>query len=198
MRFTLFSIDSDDLSVTISMRENCQKSGAKCSSGGNVEKNNESALKDWKWPLKHESQQKSFGGRKSELQAMTTETWESIKELWGQKKWTTSSRQQFIIQKIIISIIGPWPPSFSLIIYQRNYIRSYNIRNTNLEASNGWWSTLILTLQAVIITQLHRRPVRIMHIIHNMHTLAFIYCEILTLYGKKFWLYKYSVTKIQN
>ena len=46
MGFTLFSIDSDDLSVTISMGENYQKMGAKYSSGGNLEKNNESALKD--------------------------------------------------------------------------------------------------------------------------------------------------------
>ena len=46
IRFALFSKDSDDLSVTISMEENYQKLGAKCSSGGNLEKNNESALKD--------------------------------------------------------------------------------------------------------------------------------------------------------
>ena len=46
MKFTLFFIDSDDLSVTISMEENYRKTGAKCSSGGNVEKNNESTLKD--------------------------------------------------------------------------------------------------------------------------------------------------------
>ena len=69
IRFALFSKDSDDLSVTISMEENYQKLGAKCSFGGNLEKNNESALKDWKWPLKHESQQKNSGGRKSELEA---------------------------------------------------------------------------------------------------------------------------------
>ena len=36
MKFTLFSIDSDDLSVTISMEENYQKMGAKCSSTGNL------------------------------------------------------------------------------------------------------------------------------------------------------------------
>ena len=38
MRFTLFSIDSDDLGVTISMEENYQKLGAKYSLGGNLEK----------------------------------------------------------------------------------------------------------------------------------------------------------------
>ena len=46
MRLASFSKDSDDLSVTISMEENYQKLGAKYSSGGNLEKNNESALKD--------------------------------------------------------------------------------------------------------------------------------------------------------
>ena len=37
MKFTLFSIDSDDLSVTISMEENYQKMGAKYGSGYNLE-----------------------------------------------------------------------------------------------------------------------------------------------------------------
>ena len=46
MRFAQFSKDSDNLSVIISMGENYQKLGEKCSSGGNLEKNNESALKD--------------------------------------------------------------------------------------------------------------------------------------------------------
>ena len=45
MGFFLFSIDSDDLSVTISMGENYQKSEAKCSSRGNL-KEKQSALKD--------------------------------------------------------------------------------------------------------------------------------------------------------
>ena len=36
MRFATFSKDSDNLSVTISMEENYQKSGAKCSTGGNL------------------------------------------------------------------------------------------------------------------------------------------------------------------
>ena len=48
IRFALFSNDSDDLSVTICMEENYQEPRAKCSSGGNLEKNNESALKDSK------------------------------------------------------------------------------------------------------------------------------------------------------
>ena len=48
MRFALSSKDSDDLSVTISMGENYQEPGAKCSSRGNLGKNNESALKDSK------------------------------------------------------------------------------------------------------------------------------------------------------
>ena len=37
MKFTLFSIDSDDLGVTISMEENYQKMGAKYGSGSNLE-----------------------------------------------------------------------------------------------------------------------------------------------------------------
>ena len=37
IKFALFSKDSDDLSITISMEENYQKSGAKYSSGGNLE-----------------------------------------------------------------------------------------------------------------------------------------------------------------
>ena len=37
MKFTLFSIDSDDRSVTISMEENYRKMGAKYSSEGNLE-----------------------------------------------------------------------------------------------------------------------------------------------------------------
>ena len=41
MGFILFSIDSDDLSVTISMGENCQEPEAKCSSGGNL------GIKQW-------------------------------------------------------------------------------------------------------------------------------------------------------
>ena len=85
MKFTLFSIDSDDLSVTISMEENYQKMGAKYGSGSNLEaKQSEDKI------LKYENQQKGFEGRKS-------------------------NRQQFII-------IRSWSPSFSLIIYQRNYI----------------------------------------------------------------------------
>ena len=36
MRFALFSKDNDDLSVTISIEENHQKLGPKCSSGGNL------------------------------------------------------------------------------------------------------------------------------------------------------------------
>ena len=37
MRFALFSKDSDDLSVTISMEENYQEPGEKYSSEGNLE-----------------------------------------------------------------------------------------------------------------------------------------------------------------
>ena len=53
MRFTLFSIDSDDLGVTISMEENYQKMGAKYGSGSNLEaKQSEDKI------LKYENQQK--------------------------------------------------------------------------------------------------------------------------------------------
>ena len=46
IRFALFSKDGDDLSVTISIEENYKKLGTKYSSGGNLVRNNESALKD--------------------------------------------------------------------------------------------------------------------------------------------------------
>ena len=63
MGFTLFSIDSDDLSVTIFMEESYQKPGAECSSRDNLGQNNlHSKTEDG--PLKHESQQKSSRGRK--------------------------------------------------------------------------------------------------------------------------------------
>ena len=60
MRFTLFSIDSDDLSVTIFMEENYQKMGAKYGSGSNLE-----AKQSEDKTLKYENQQKKF----RELQA---------------------------------------------------------------------------------------------------------------------------------
>ena len=46
MNWALVFKKIDDLNVTNFMEENYQKPGVKCSSGGNVEKNNESALKD--------------------------------------------------------------------------------------------------------------------------------------------------------
>ena len=53
MRFTLLSIDSDDLSVTIFMEENYQKMGEKYGSGSNLEtKQSEDKI------LKYENQQK--------------------------------------------------------------------------------------------------------------------------------------------
>ena len=107
------------------------------------------------------------------------------------------NRQQFIF-------IRSWSSSFSLIIYQRNYIRSSNIRNTNLKTSNVQICKWLiqhshLTFWAAIITLLHRRPVRIMHIIHaytcihllwNTCTLIVLICIVK--------LYRYSVTNIQN
>ena len=63
MKFTLFSIDSDDLSVTISMEENYQKMGAKYGSGYNLE-----AKQSEDKTLKYENQQKKFQGRKSNRQ----------------------------------------------------------------------------------------------------------------------------------
>ena len=63
MKFTLFSIDSDDLSVTIFMEENYQKMGAKYGSGSNLEEK-QSGDKT----LKYENQQKKFRGRKSNRQ----------------------------------------------------------------------------------------------------------------------------------
>ena len=46
-------------------------------------------------------------------------------------------KQQTTVHHSGIIIIKPWSPSFSLIIYQRNYIWSSNIRSTNLEAFNA-------------------------------------------------------------
>ena len=70
MRFAQFSKDSDDLSVTISMGEDYQKSGAKCSSGGNLEAKKSLHLKIE--DKKCESQQKSFGIRKVNYKQQTT------------------------------------------------------------------------------------------------------------------------------
>ena len=112
-------------------------------------------------------------------------------------RYHTSSSKMKVQQKIMSSNVRPWTPSFSLIIYQRNYIRSSSTKSTNSEAFKAQiWKLLIkhvvLILQAVNIILLHRRPsvrimsssVRIMHIIHNMHTLAYICCKILTFHGK--------------
>ena len=57
MRFTLFSIDSDDRRVTISMEENYQKMGAKYGSGSNLE-----AKQSEDKTLNYENQQKKFRG----------------------------------------------------------------------------------------------------------------------------------------
>ena len=63
MGFTLFSIDSDDLSVTIFMEESYQKPGVECSSRDNLGQNNlHSKTQDR--TLKGKSHQKSYGGRK--------------------------------------------------------------------------------------------------------------------------------------
>ena len=59
MKFTMFSIDNDDLSVTISMQENYQKMGAKYGSGSNLE-----AKQSEDKTLKYENQQKKFRGQK--------------------------------------------------------------------------------------------------------------------------------------
>ena len=65
MKFTIFSIDSDDLSVTISMEENYQKMGAKYGSGSNLE-----AKQCEDKTLKYENRKKNSGGRKNKLQAI--------------------------------------------------------------------------------------------------------------------------------
>ena len=63
MRLAPFSKDSDDLSVTNSIEENCQKSGAKCSSGDNLGQNNlHSKTEDG--TLEYESQQEDSRNRK--------------------------------------------------------------------------------------------------------------------------------------
>ena len=168
MRFTLFSID---LSVTISMVENYQKMGAKCSSEGNLKAKIvcTQRLKIEHWRVK--SQQKSSGGRKSEIQTASNNS--------SFMNYYLNHQAKRIISEALTSEIP-------------------TLKHPMLKSANGWWSILILTPRAAIITPLHRRPVKIMHIIHSMHTLAFICCEILALYGKEFWLYRYSVTNIQN
>ena len=111
--------------------------------------------------------------------------------------------------------------SFS-VIYQRNYIGSSNIKSTNFEpfkAQIGKLLTkhIVLTLRAANIILLYRRPsvrimssgVRIIHIIHCMHTLAYICCKILTFHDKVYETYqgcmntllltfKISVCKLQE
>ena len=63
MRLAPFSKDSDDLSVTNSMEENCQKLGAKCSSRDNLGQNNlHSKTEDG--TLEYESQQEDSRDRK--------------------------------------------------------------------------------------------------------------------------------------
>ena len=68
----------------------------------------------------------SLHSKTENLNHQAIETWESTKEFWGQKKWNTSSKQQFIIHELLSQSSG-----------QANYIWSSNIRNTNLEASNA-------------------------------------------------------------
>ena len=70
MRFAQFSKDSDDLSVTISMGENCQKSGAKLAQGAIYEKIMSLHSKIQNETLNCKIQQKSPGGIKSGLQVI--------------------------------------------------------------------------------------------------------------------------------
>ena len=151
-------------------RKIIRNQGAKCSSGGNLKKekimNLHLGAKQWictqRLGMEHWNMRvsKRVLGQKSKLRA--TDNSSSSHGLhplaWSSTKRTTSE-----------ALTSEIP----------------TLRHPRLKSTSGWWSTLILTLQDAIITLLHRRPVRIMHIIHNMHTLAFICCEILALYGKR-------------
>ena len=112
MRFTLFSMILVSPSLWKKTIRNWGQNVAQGAIWGKI-MNLHSKIEDK--TLNCKSQQKSSGVRKVNYKQQTT-----VHHL-----------------KIIISIIRPWSPSFSLIIYQRNYIRSSNIRSTNLEASNA-------------------------------------------------------------
>ena len=112
-------------------------------------------------------------------------------------RYHTNSSKTKVQQQIMSSNVRPWTPPSSLVIYQRNYIESSSTKSTNYEAFKAQiWKLLIkhviLILQAANIILLHRRPsvrimsssVRIMHIIHSMHTLVYICCKILTFHDK--------------
>ena len=127
------------------------------------------------------------GAERSKLQAYEYIRYHtSISKKFNNKSWA------------LVSVHGFLPSS--LVIYQRNYIRSSSTRSTNFEAfKTQMWKLLmrhvVLILWATSIILLHRRPsvrimssnVRIMHIIHSMHTLAYICYKILTFHDKSLW-----------
>ena len=107
--------------------------------------------------------------------------------------------RQKVQQQIMSSSVRPWTSSSSLVIYQGNYIRRSSSRSTNFEVFKAQIGKLlmkhiVLTLRATNIILLHRRPsirimsssIRIMHIIHRMHTLAYICCKYLLFMIKVF------------
>ena len=97
------------------------------------------------------------------------------------------------VQQIISSSVMPWIPTLQFGHLSKELHWKLQHQSTNSEAFKAQiWKLLIkhvfLILQAVNIILLHKRPsvrimrssVRIMHIIHSMHTLAYICCKILT------------------
>ena len=125
--------------------------GAKYSSGGNLKKkimNLHLGAKQWictqRLGMEHWNMRvsKRVLGQKSKLQA------------------TDNSSSSHGLHPLAWS-------SIEGITYEALILKIPTSRHPRLKSASGWWSTLILTLQAAIITLLHRRPIRIMHIIHK-------------------------------
>ena len=119
------------------------------------------------------------------------------KRVLGQKKVNYKQQATIHHSRIIISIIKPWSPSFTLTISQRNYIRSSNIRSTNLEAFNAQVCKYIKHHHSYTSSCTEDPLGSCIAYIACIHLHTFV-VKYLPCMVKEFWLYKYYVTNIQN
>ena len=156
----------------------------------------------WKKIIKNWGQNVALGQLGDKIMSLHSKTendhWNMRvnKRIMGAEKVNYKQQTTVHHSGIIISIIKPWSPFFSLIIYQRNYIWSSNIRSTNLEAFNAQICKYIKHHHSYT-SSCTKDPlgscISYIACIHLHTYLKYFPCMV-----KEYWLYKYSVTNIQN